>query len=265
MRCACREAPVDTELKGQVALVTGASRGIGAACALALARKGATVALAARSGEALQAQVAAVGPSARAFVVDLSEAGSGAAIVDTVTRELGELSILVNNAGISLSKPIQKMDARDIDAVININVRTSVELCSAAVRSMEKGGRGGAIVNVSSASAVVGTPYLSVYAASKAALDGFTRSLACEVGPLNIRVNSVLPGFIVTDMWTRGRQLPGLSESIEQRIALRRWGAPEDIADVVAFLCSDGARYVTGVSMLVDGGFANMAEVLPRR
>lgn len=253
------------ELLNRVALVTGASRGIGAACARALAREGAKVALAARTTVQLERVAQEIGTASHIYEVDLGDRNSTEGLVQAVNRDFGEVDILVNNAGISLSKPIEKLADDDFESVLRVNLLSVMRLCTEAVKSMRRKGAGGSIVNISSCSALVGTPYLSAYGASKAAVDGLTRSLACELGPENIRVNSVLPGFVDTDIWNRGRQIPGLPEHIEGMIALRRWGTPDEIADVVAFLCSSRARYVTGVSLLVDGGFANMAEVLPRR
>ena len=247
----------------RTAIVTGASRGIGAACARRLARDGARVLLAARSESELE-QVASELPNAPVVhCVDLSVAGAAEELAAVALDRLGYIDVLVNNAGVSGAVPAHRIDDATFDRIFAVNVRSLLLLSARAAESMARSG-GGAIVNISSAAALTGLFGMAAYAASKAAVTGMTRSLACEWGPSGVRVNAVAPGLIITDMWERGRARPGLADSLESHISLRRWGRADDVADVVGFLASDAARYVTGETLLVDGGFAAMTDVMPR-
>lgn len=252
--------PITVDLEGKNALVTGAGRGIGRAIAVTLASAGARVAVAARMELELRAVATEVGEPELAFVTDLGLPGAPKDLADRVLGSLGRVDILVNNAGISYTRRSEKVDPASVTDVLRINLESALLLSSAVAPAMFE--RGGCIVNVSSVSGVVGTPAQAIYAASKGGLDAATRSLACEWGPRGVRVNSVAPGLIITDMWERGRQQPGLAEALEKNLALRRWGQPEDVAKVVAFLASDLAAYVTGETILVDGGMARMFDVL---
>jgi NAD(P)-dependent dehydrogenase (short-subunit alcohol dehydrogenase family) len=153
-----------------------------------------------------------------------------------------------------------ELDGSTIDRIHQLNVRNLLLLTTALVPQMVEQGRG-SVINVSSVSSQVGTPRRSAYAASKGAVDALTRSLAMEYGPHGIRFNAVAPGVIVTSMWERNRAVPGVIEQIEAQIALRRWGLPDDVADVVVFLASDAARYVTAQTIEVDGGMASTLDL----
>ncbi len=246
-------------LDGRTALVTGASRGIGAAIAEVLDDQGATVMLSGRDGDALQAVARRLRRPTDPLVADLANEGE---VRDLAVRALerGPIDILVNNAGVGIRMDSTDLDAIIIDAMHAVNVRGPLLLTTALLPSMIDRGSG-SIINISSISGVRGTPRRSAYAASKGAVDAMTRSLAMEFGPAGIRVNAVAPGAVTTDMWERNRAIPGVIESIESQTALRRWGTPHDIADVVAFLASDAARYVTGQTIEVDGGMASTLDL----
>jgi len=247
-------------LDGRTAVVTGASRGIGAAIARALDRAGARVALVARSRDALAEVAAALGHRPMIVDADLGDADAPAAVARRVIDTLGHVDVLVNNAGVGARLPSVELDAETIDRMHRVNVRGLLLLTTAVLPSMVAR-RAGSIINVSSVSSQVGTPRRAAYAASKGAVDALTRSLAMEFGPHGIRVNCVAPGVIVTAMWEKNRAVPGVIEQVEAQVALRRWGLPEDVADVVVFLASDAARYVTAQTIEVDGGMASTLDL----
>jgi NAD(P)-dependent dehydrogenase (short-subunit alcohol dehydrogenase family) len=247
-------------LAGRTALVTGASRGIGAAIARALDDSGARVALVARSEEALGEVAAGLTNDPVVVVADLATDGASGEVASRALAELGWVDILVNNAAIGVRTDSTGLDADVIDQIHRLNVRNLLLLTTALIPSMIAQGRG-SVVNISSVSGVRGTPRRSAYAASKGAVDAMTRSLAMEYGPSGIRFNTVAPGAITTAMWERNRSEPGVIEQVEAQTALRRWGTPEDIADVVAFLASDAARYVTAQTIEVDGGMASTLDL----
>src|SRR5205823_9997968 len=225
-------------LDGRTALVTGASRGIGAATARALDRAGARVALTARSGDDLERTARELTHNPVVAVADMRDADAPAALATQVLEALGHVDILVNNAAAAARLPTVDTDALLIDDLLAVNVRAPLLLIAALVPSMVERGRG-SIVNISSASALVGTPRRAAYAASKGALDAATRSLAIELGPSGIRVNSVAPGVVDTALWAKNKAIPGVVTTIEDQTPLRRWATPEDIADVIVFLASD--------------------------
>jgi NAD(P)-dependent dehydrogenase (short-subunit alcohol dehydrogenase family) len=247
-------------LDGRTAIVTGASRGIGAAIARALDRAGARVALAARDREALGAVAADMHNDPVILPVDLADADAPARLVAEACDRVGAIDVLVNNAALAARAPTDELDAELVDRLYAVNVRAPLLLIAALVPSMVERGRG-AIINISSGSAVVGTPRRAAYAATKGAMDAATRSLAIELGPHGIRVNSVAPGVVDTEMWARNKAIPGVIEEIEAMTPLRRWATPDDIADVVVFLASDGARFVTGETVCVDGGLARTTDL----
>jgi NAD(P)-dependent dehydrogenase (short-subunit alcohol dehydrogenase family) len=247
-------------LGGRTALVTGASRGIGAAVARALDHAGARVGLVARDPVRLEATAAALTGASLVISADLRESAAPAHIVDRVLDAFGRLDILVNNAAVAARLATVDTDGALIDEILAVNVRAPLLLIAAAIPPMVAAGRG-AIVNMSSVSGVIGTPRRTAYAASKGALDAATRSLAIELGPSGIRVNSVAPGVVDTDLWAKNKGIPGVVETIEAQTPLRRWAQPDDIADVVAFLCSDAARFVTGETISVDGGLARTLDL----
>ena len=241
-------------LSGHVALVTGASQGIGRACALKLAELGAMVAVAARNQEKLNelvGQITAAGGQANAFALDVSDEEQIKSVFKAVIAQLGKIDILVNNAGITRDQLIMRMKRADWDAVINTNL-TSAYLCTQqAIGSMLKQ-RWGRIINITSIFGQTGQAGQANYASSKAGLIGLTMAVAREVASRNITCNAVAPGFIETAMTA------GLADEFAQKavemIPLGRVGTPEDVANAVAFLASDEASYITGHVLNVNGG-----------
>ncbi len=241
-------------LEGKVALVTGASRGIGQAIAHALAAQGAVVIGTATSdsgAEAIAAKLAEAGYKGTGLKLDVRDAESVAAVLDKVTSEFGAPAILVNNAGITRDNLLMRMKDQEWDDVINTNLGSVYRLSKAVLRGMTKG-RWGRIINISSVVGGMGNAGQSNYAAAKAGMEGFTRALAREVGSRAITVNSVAPGFIDTDM-TRALTDSQRSVMLDQ-IPLGRLGQAQEIAGVVAFLASDAAGYITGATIPVNGG-----------
>src|SRR6266436_5379330 len=242
------------KLEGRVALVTGASQGIGHASALALAREGATVAVAARNQQKLDelvAQIAAAGGKASAFVIDVADEEQVKSGIKSALGQFGKIDILVNNAGITRDQLVMRMKRADWDSVLNTNL-TSAYLCTQqAIGSMLKH-RWGRIINISSVFGQTGQAGQANYAASKAGLIGLTMAIAREVGSRNITCNAVAPGFIETAMTS------GLADDFKQNavkmIPLGRVGSPEDVASAVAFLTSEEAAYITGHVLNVNGG-----------
>jgi len=234
-------------LDGRLALVTGASRGIGEHCARSLAAQGARVAVAARSESDL-ARVAGDLPNDPVVLTsDLAESGAGAELAAAAVEALGGVDILVNNAGVSEIKGQDEM-------VMRLNYHAPLETTKALVRQMSERGNG-SVIHMSSVAGATGVAELPTYGATKAALDSLTRSQAAQYGKHGVRVNAVAPGLIITEMWEEGRKTPGLAEGLADHIALGRWGDPHEISSVVAFLASDDASYVTGQTIVVDGGF----------
>ncbi len=248
------------DLQGTTALVTGASRGIGAAIARALDRAGARVALAARDRAALEAVASDLANDPVVLPVDLATADEARRLAARSLAALGRVDALVNNAAIAHRGPAIELDADIIDRLYAVNVRAPLLLISGLLPNMIERGRA-SIINLSSVSGVIGTPRRAAYAATKGAIDAATRSLAAELGANGVRVNAVAPGVVDTDLWASNKAIPGVIEQIEAQIALRRWSVPEDVADVVVFLASDAARYVTGETLSVDGGMAKTLDL----
>jgi 3-oxoacyl-[acyl-carrier protein] reductase len=239
---------------GRVALITGASQGIGRTCALRLAKEGATVAVAARSHDKLAElvnEITAAGGKAAAFALDVGDEEQVKATVKAIITQLGKIDILVNNAGITRDQLVMRMKRADWDAVLQTNL-TSAYLCTQAVISSMLKQRWGRIINITSVFGQMGQAGQANYSASKAGLIGLTMAIAREVGSRNITCNAVAPGFIETAMTA------GLSEEFKQtavkQIPLGRVGASEDVAGAVAFLASDDASYITGHVLSVNGG-----------
>jgi NAD(P)-dependent dehydrogenase (short-subunit alcohol dehydrogenase family) len=248
------------DLEGRTALVTGASRGIGAAIARALDRAGARVALAARDESALESVAAGLNNHPVVLPVDLSTLEGPGRLAAQSLAALGTVDVLVNNAAIAHRGPATELDAGIIDRLHAVNVRAPLLLIAALLPGMIKQGRA-SIINLSSVSGVIGTPRRAAYAATKGAIDAATRSLAAELGRQGVRVNSVAPGVVDTDLWAKNKAIPGVVEQIEAQISLRRWSVPDEVADVVVFLASDAARYITGETMCVDGGMAKTLDL----
>jgi 3-oxoacyl-[acyl-carrier protein] reductase len=245
---------MEKTLDKQIAIVTGASRGIGRAIALELARQGATVIGTATSesgAAAITEAFNAAGVNGRGAVLNVNDAAAAEALIDGTVKEFGALHVLVNNAGITQDQLAMRMKDDDWDAVIDTNLKSVFRLSRAVLRPMMKA-KGGRIINITSVVGSSGNPGQINYAAAKAGVAGMTRSLAREIGSRNITVNCVAPGFIDTDM-TKG--LPEEQQSaLKTQIPLGRLGSPEDIAHAVAFLASPQAGYITGTTLHVNGG-----------
>jgi len=246
---------ITTSLDGHVALVTGATRGIGRAIALRLAEAGAKVVGTATTEDGANAIAQALGERGSAVVLDVGDASAiDRALTEVETRH-GGVTILVNNAGITRDNLLLRMKDEEWDAVMATNLKAAYRLSKAVLRGMMKA-RFGRIIQIGSVVGSSGNPGQANYAASKAALIGFTKSLAQEVGSRNITANCVSPGFIDTDMT---RALPDAQrDKLLERIPLGRLGAPDDIAHAVLFLASREAGYVTGTTLHVNGGMYMM-------
>jgi 3-oxoacyl-[acyl-carrier protein] reductase len=242
------------ELDGQVALVTGGSRGIGRSIASALAAGGARVAVVARDGDrAAEAAAALPGSGHQGLACDVADSTAAGAVVQAVASALGDVSILVNNAGITKDNILIRMKDEDWDEVMRVNLKGAFNMTRSVSRAMMKR-RDGVILNVTSVVGIMGNAGQVNYAASKAGLIGFTKSVARELASRNVRCNAIAPGFINTDMTAElGDQvIAGLTE----KIPLARLGEPDDVAGVARFLAGPWARYITGQVLAVDGGMA---------
>ncbi len=244
------------ELEGRVSLVTGASRGIGKAIALKLSSLGSRVAVNYRYREVeansvVGAMTSQGGGEAMAIRADVADAEAVRAMVQQVIDSWGKLDILVNNAGINRDTLLLRMSEQDWDDVIDTNLRGAYLCTRFALRSMIRQGWG-RIINISSIAGVMGNPGQSNYAASKGGLIAFSKSVAREMGSRSITVNAVAPGFIVTEM--TDKLPPERKQSILAMIPLQRFGEPEDVAELVAFLAAEKAGYITGQVISIDGG-----------
>lgn len=245
------------KFEGQVAVVTGAGRGIGRAIALRFASEGARVACVSRTEENANKIAAEINgaraDAAKAYAVDVADHAAVQKIGARILEDFGRADILVNNAGVRRDALAMRMSVEDWDAVIDTNLRGAFSFTHALVRAMTKQ-RTGRIINISSVIGLIGNAGQTNYGASKAGLIGFTKSLARELASRNITVNAVAPGFVITDM-TAGLS-DQIKDTIHSKIPLGRTGTPEEIAAAVAFFASPEAAYITGQVLCVDGGIA---------
>lgn len=244
-----------TLLTGKTALVTGATRGIGKGIALKLAQQGANIAFtfvsSVEKAKAFEAELAALGVKAKGFQSNAAEFAEADKIVDEIVKDFGSLDILVNNAGITRDGLLMRMTEQQWDDVMDTNLKSAFALTKSAMRPMMKA-KSGSIINITSVVGITGNAGQANYAASKAGMIGFTKSVAKELGSRNIRCNAIAPGFIETEM------TEALSEEVRAEwtkgIALKRGGSPEDVAYCVLFLASDMSAYISGQTINVCGG-----------
>jgi 3-oxoacyl-[acyl-carrier protein] reductase len=247
-------ARLNVDLAGQVALVTGASRGLGRAIAIALGKSGAKVACAARDTSKLAETVGAIqqaGGVAEAFACDVTKGESVTQVVDQVIEKYSKLDILVNNAGITKDTLFPRMSDEQWDDVINTNLRGAFLFMRAVTRPMMQA-RYGRVINISSVSGLMGNPGQANYSASKAALIGMTRTVAKELASRKITVNCVAPGFIASEM--TAALGPALEEEVKKRVPAKRLGTADEVADAVLFLAAPASGFITGQCLVVDGG-----------
>lgn len=242
-------------LQGKVALVTGASRGIGRAIATRFAQEGASVAFtylsSVEKGQALEAELAALGVKAKGYRSDASDYKAAEELITQVIADFGTLDVLVNNAGITRDGLLMRMTEEAWDEVIRVNLKSVFNLTKAATRSMMKA-KSGSIINLTSIVGVRGNAGQANYAASKAGIIGFTKSVALELASRNVRSNAIAPGFIITEM--TGEVSEKAVEEWMNSIPMKRGGQPEEIADACIFLASDMSKYITGQVLQVNGG-----------
>ncbi|MBV9989611.1 MAG: 3-oxoacyl-[acyl-carrier-protein] reductase [Chitinophagaceae bacterium] len=245
-------------LAGKVSIVTGAARGIGAAIALKLAEHGSDVAFSyvsdssAEKAKALEAQLQALGVKAKAYQSNAGDFAQCETFVNEVLKDMGKVDVCVNNAGISKDNLLLRMTAEQWDEVMDINLKSVFNMTKQVIRPMMKA-KNGSIINMSSIVGIRGNAGQSSYAASKAGIIGFTKSVALELGSRNIRCNAIAPGFVETDMTHYLKEGDGATEFLK-KIPLSRFGKAEEIADTTLFLASDMASYVTGQVLSVCGG-----------
>ena len=241
-------------LDGRRALVTGAGRGIGAACAAALAQAGARVTLAARTAaeiEAVAAAIRAEGGTAETLAVDVCDRGA----VTAALASCEPFDILVNNAGTNRPRPFLEVTEEEFDTVMLLNVRAAFFVAQAAARRLAEAGRPGSIIHMSSQMGQVGGARRTVYCASKHAVEGLCKAMAIELGPLGIRVNTICPTYIETPMTRPYFEDPAFRAGVLDKIKLGRLGQPEDLMGAVVFLASDASALMTGSALSVDGGW----------
>lgn len=241
-------------LDGKVAIVTGGATGIGFGIASCLIEAGALVVIAARRKELLDEACAKLGPRAIGMPLDITDTDSIPAFVDAVMEKTGRIDVLVNNAGNTCKKPIEEVSKADIQQVLDVHVLGSFMLAQAVVPRMKERGKG-SIIFISSMSSFLAMDNISPYSISKSAVLGVVRSMASEVSPYGIRVNSIAPGWIMTPMFENILQLiPSRRDKVLGRTPLKEFGEPEDIGWAAAYLASDAARFITAATIIVDGG-----------
>ncbi|GGF75010.1 3-oxoacyl-[acyl-carrier-protein] reductase [Wenyingzhuangia marina] len=242
-------------LQDKTAIITGATRGIGKGIALEFAKQGANIAFtyssSVEAANALETELAVFGVKAKGYQSNAAEFDAAQALAADVLKEFGTIDVLINNAGITKDNLLMRISEEDFDKVIEVNLKSVFNLTKAVIRPMMKQ-RAGSIINMSSVVGVQGNAGQTNYAASKAGMLGFTKSVALELGSRNIRCNAIAPGFIETEMTAK------LDEAVvdgwRQAIPLKRGGQPEDIANACVFLASDMSAYITGQTLNVDGG-----------
>jgi 3-oxoacyl-[acyl-carrier protein] reductase len=245
------------DLAGKTALVTGASQGLGARFAKVLAARGAKVALAARQVEKLEAlkgEIEQAGGVASAMRLDVNDRASVDACLDYVEQDLGPLDILINNAGVAISKPVLEQTEDDWDKVVDTNLKGAFFMAQAAAKRMAARGKGGSIVNIASVLALEVIGHLAPYAASKGGIWQITKTMALELARNQIRVNALAPGYIMTDINRDFLDGPA-GQQMVKKIPQRCFGEPEDLDGALLLLASDAGRYMTGSVIVVDGGF----------
>lgn len=244
-------------LKGTVALVTGASRGLGQGMALALAQAGADLALVARTKASLDetaAKAATLGVRALAVQADLSELGEARRVVEQTIRHFGRLDTLLNAAGTQVRKPLAEMTEQDYDYLMSVNQKAVYFLSQAAANEMIRNGRG-KIINIASLTSFIGIPNISIYGTSKGAVASMTRQFAVELAKHNIQVNAISPGYFITELTAALFADPERAKWVLSKIPMGRTGSPEDLAGAVVFLASAASDYITGQIVSVDGGW----------
>lgn len=244
-------------LKGRVAVVTGASKGLGKEIAESLAAAGATVAVVARNGDQLKGVAEGIrlrGGTAEWLAADVSDENAVAGVAEQVIAKLGGCDILVNNAGINNRKPLEDFTLTEWNQVLGVNLTGAFLLCRAFVPGMKKK-KFGRILNTTSTMSHVSLPNRSVYSASKAGLLGMTKALALELASYNITVNGISPGPFATEMNTQLLEDPRRNREFMARIPLGRWGRPEEVGSLAVYLCSDAAGFITGTDIVIDGGW----------
>ncbi|WP_158963689.1 3-oxoacyl-[acyl-carrier-protein] reductase [Myroides fluvii] len=242
-------------LEGKIAIITGATRGIGRGVAIAFAEQGAHVAFtyssSVQAADELVSELVALGVQAKGYQSNAAEYAAAEQLVEDVLKDFGNIDILINNAGITKDNLLMRMSEQDFDAVIEVNLKSVFNMTKAVQRTMLKN-RKGSIINMSSVVGVKGNAGQANYAASKAGVIGFSKSIALELGSRNIRCNVVAPGFIETEM--TGKLAEEVVKGWTDAIPLKRGGKPEDIANACVFLASDMSAYITGQVLNVDGG-----------
>ncbi len=247
----------EKKLSGRVAVITGASKGLGKAMALALGQAGARLALVARNIDELRslaAEIEKAGGEARAFQVDVTSEDQVLQLERDVAASLGRAHILINNAGINIRKPLAEYTLEEWNRVLDTNLTSVFLMCHAFIPHM-KGAGYGRILNTASTMAHVSLAGRSAYSASKAALLGLTRALALELAPENVTVNAISPGPFATEMNTVLMQNPEVNQLFLSRTPLGRWGKVEEVGQLALYLCSEDAGFITGTDVVIDGGW----------